>query len=160
MLTTAWRVLIDRIPTRVGLSRRGVHMLSNACGLCQSKEESCQHLFIECKVAQLVWSLCLKWLGIMLFQHNDPKIHFLSFHSAQASCKQNMVWKGIWAAVVRCIWDQRNSILFKQGVVDAEEILQLAQLKSWSWLKHRSNSFNYSFTDWTLNPILCIKSFN
>jgi len=48
--------------------------------------------------------------------------------------------------------------MFKQGVVDAEEIFQMAQLKSWSWMKHRSYSFNYSFADWTLNPVTCIKS--
>jgi len=137
VVTTACRVLIDRIPTRMGLSRRGVLMFSTVCGLFQIKEESFQHLFIECKYAQLVWSLCLNWLGIVFVQHNDPKSHFVSFHCVQASCKQNLVWKGIWAAVVRTIWDQRNSILFKQRVVDTDEIFQMAQLKSSSWLKHR-----------------------
>ena len=83
----------------------------------------------------------------MLVQHNEIKNHFESFHCSQASVKQNQVWKGIWATVVRCIWDQRNTILFKQGVVDVEEILQMTQLKSWSWLKHRTKSFNYSFVD-------------
>ncbi|XP_068475067.1 uncharacterized protein [Phaseolus vulgaris] len=48
-----------------------------------------------------------------------------------ASGKQNLVWKGIWAAVIRGIWDQRNSILFNQGVVDVEEMIQMAKLKSW-----------------------------
>ena len=55
-------------------------------------------------------------------QHNDLKIHFVSFHCTQASGMQNLIWKGIWATAVRCIWDQRNSILFNQGVVDAEEM--------------------------------------
>ena len=80
VVTTTWRALIDRIPTRVGLSRRGVLMLSTICGLYQIKEESCHHLFFECKYAQLVWSLCLNWLGFMLVQHNDPKTHLVSFH--------------------------------------------------------------------------------
>ena len=87
-------------------------MNSIVCVMCMIKEESCQHLFIECKYAQLVWSLCLNWLGIKFVRHNDPKIHFESFHCAQASYKKNLVWKGVWAAIVRCIWDQRNSILF------------------------------------------------
>jgi len=152
VLTTTWRVLIDRIPTREGLCRRGVP----ACVLCLVKEESCQHLFIDFKYAQLVWSLCLKWLGFELVQHNDPKIHFVSFHCSHASSKQNLVWKGIWAAIVRCIWNQRNSILFNHGVVDADEILHMAQLKVWLWLKYRSSIFDYSFADWILNPVLCI----
>jgi len=131
-------------------------MNSIVCVLCQAKEESCQHLFIECKYAQQIWSLCLKWLGILFVQHNDIKDHFVSFHIAQASSKQNLVLKGVWAAIVRCIWDQRNSILFRQGVVDAEEILQMAQLKSWLWMKHREYFLIYSFADWVLNPSICI----
>jgi len=75
------------------------------------------------------------------------------------SYKQNLVWKGVWAAIVRCIWDHRNLVVFKQGVVDAEEMFQKAQLKSWLWMKHKSNSFNYSFMDWFLNPMSCIKSY-
>ena len=158
VLTTAWRALLNRIPTRESLSRRGVQMNSRVCVLCQEKEESCQHLFIECKNAQQVWSSCLKWLGLLSVQHNDIKDHFVSFHIAQASSKQNLVLKGVWAAIVRCIWDQRNAILFRQRVVDAEEILQMTQLKSWLWMKHRESFLNYSFADWTLNPTICIYS--
>jgi len=98
-------------------------MNSIICVLCQIKEETCQHLFIECKHVQHIWTLCHKWLGILFAQHFDIKNHFVSFHLAQASSKQNLVWKGFWATIVRCIWDQRNTILFKQGVA-AEEIFQ------------------------------------
>ena len=89
----------------------------------RNKEESSQHLFIECVFAQHVWSLCQKWLGIMLVQNNEIKFHFESFLCNQVSGKQILVWKGIWAAVIRGIWDQKNSILFKQGVVDVEEMI-------------------------------------
>ncbi|ESW25685.1 hypothetical protein PHAVU_003G056800 [Phaseolus vulgaris] len=64
----------------------------------------------------------------------------------------------MWAATVWCIWDQRNHIVFRQGKVDTEEIFQMAQLKTWLWMKHRMNVFNYSFSDWNLNPLICIKS--
>jgi len=158
VLMTAWRALLNRIPTMENLSRRGVQMNSVVCVLCQEKEDSCHHLFIECKYAQQVWSLCLKWLGLLSVQHNDLREHFGSFHIAQASSKQNLVLKGVWAAIVRCIWNQRNSILFKQEVVDAEEILQMVQFKSWLWMKYRESSLNYSFADWMFNLTTCIYS--
>ena len=41
VIVTAWRVLLDRIPTRVSLSRRRVMMESTLCAMCQLKEESC-----------------------------------------------------------------------------------------------------------------------
>ena len=76
VLITAWRVLIDRIPTREALVRRGMQMESTVCALCRIKEESSQHLFIECVYAQRDWSLCQKWLGIVLVQNNEIKSHF------------------------------------------------------------------------------------
>jgi len=160
VLTTAWRALLDRLPTRECLTRRGVMLDSNLCVFCQIKVESCQHLFMECDVVVRVWELCYRWIGILSAQHNELNNHFESFCLVQLSKKQNMVWKGIWAALVRCIWEHRNAVVFKQSVVDAEEVLQQAQLKSWLWMKNKAHRFNYSFTDWILNPMLCIKSYN
>ncbi|XP_068492078.1 uncharacterized protein [Phaseolus vulgaris] len=51
VMITTWRVLLGRMPTRECLSRRGVLLNTTACALCQSEEESCHHLFIECKCA-------------------------------------------------------------------------------------------------------------
>jgi len=59
--------------------------------MCQTKEEVCQHLLIDCVYAQRVWSLCFKWLGIMFVQHFDLKTHFMSFHLSQSSSKQDLV---------------------------------------------------------------------
>jgi len=129
-VNTAWRALTDSLPTRGGLSKRGVIMNTTLCALCQTKDESCQHIFLECNRAMSVWLMCYKWVGILFVQHEDIRTHFESFHLFQVSSKQNMVWKGIWTAVIRCIWDQRNGVVFKQGVVDAEEMFQKAQIKS------------------------------
>ena len=159
VVTVTWRILMDRLPTRVCLSRRRVLMESTLCVLCQTKEESCQHLFLDYKYASRVWSMCFRWIGILFVQHNDIKTHFERFHLIQVSHNQNLVWKGVWTTVVRCIWDHRNSVVFKQGVVDAEEMFQQAQLKSWLWMKHKTDSFNYSLVDWVLNPMCCIKSY-
>ena len=48
--------------------------------------------------------------------------------------------------------------MFNQGVVDAEEILHSAQMYAWLCLKHGPCAFSYSFTDWILNPGLCLKN--
>ncbi|XP_068483406.1 uncharacterized protein [Phaseolus vulgaris] len=99
VLTTIWRALLDRLPTRECLSRRGVMLESTTCVLCHDKIESSQHLFMECDLA------------------------------LRANNKQSSVWKGIW--------EHRNSVVFKQSAVDAEEVFQKAQLKSWLWMKHK-----------------------
>jgi len=65
---------------------------------------------------------------------------------------------GFWVAIVRCIWDQRNLIVFEQGVVDADEIVHLAQLAVWLRLKHGVFPFDYAFSDWILNLGLCLQN--
>ena len=147
VMITSWRVLLGRVPTRECLSKKGVTLNTIVCALCQSKEESCQHLFLECKHALSVWALCYRWIGILFVQHNDLITHFESFHLIQSSNKQNLVWKGVWANIVRCMWEHKNSVVFNQGVVDVEEVFQNAQLKSWLWIKHKALNFNYSFAE-------------
>ena len=159
VIITVWRALLDRLSTRECLSRRGVALESTLCVLCQEKIESSQHLFMECGLAMRVWGLCFRWIDILFVQYNALKSHFESFQLIQANNKQNMVWKGIWAAIIRCIWEHRNSVVFKQEIVDAEEVFQKAQLKSWLWMKHKAQRFDYSLVDWILNPMSCIKSY-
>jgi len=50
-LTTAWRVLNDRLPTRANLERKGLIQESNMCVMCGKDEESGIHVFFECRVA-------------------------------------------------------------------------------------------------------------
>jgi len=54
--------------------------------------------------------------------------HFESFHLPQSNNKQNLIWKGVWVAIVRCLWEHRNHVVFNQGVADAEEVLHNTQL--------------------------------
>jgi len=46
-----WRVLLDRLPFRVNLERRGILVSSNMCPLCNKDVETLQHLLITCEVA-------------------------------------------------------------------------------------------------------------
>jgi len=80
VVNTAWRALTDSLTTRGGLSRRGVMMNTTLCALCQTKEESCQHIFLECQHAMSVWLMCYRWVGILFVQHEDIRTPFESFH--------------------------------------------------------------------------------
>ena len=128
------------------------------CVMCNEYQETTQHLFVECVCAQRVWSLCLRWIGILFVQHKDLFHHFENFYLLHFNAKQNQIWKGIWAAIVRSIWDQRNQVIFKQGTADAEEIFHLAQLSIRLKLKFGQVSLSYAFSDWVLNPGQCLQS--
>ena len=66
-----------------------------------------------------------------MVQNKDLRNHFENFHLVHLSNKKNQVWKGMWATIVRSIWEQRNKVVFKQEVPDAEEIFQSTQPLSW-----------------------------
>lgn len=53
-----WLAILDRLPTKVFLSLRGVLFLAEEikCVLCGSNEETVTHLFIHCPWARFVWS--------------------------------------------------------------------------------------------------------
>ncbi|GJV15142.1 RNA-directed DNA polymerase, eukaryota, reverse transcriptase zinc-binding domain protein [Tanacetum coccineum] len=51
----AWRVCLDKLPTRANLSLRGMDIPSIACPLCNSAVESTSHIFFACPLARQVW---------------------------------------------------------------------------------------------------------
>ncbi|GJT92663.1 RNA-directed DNA polymerase, eukaryota, reverse transcriptase zinc-binding domain protein [Tanacetum coccineum] len=57
----AWRVCLDKLPTRANLSLRGMDIPSIACPLCNSAVESTSHIFFACPLARQVWRKILIW---------------------------------------------------------------------------------------------------
>nr|GEU50136.1 RNA-directed DNA polymerase, eukaryota [Tanacetum cinerariifolium] len=51
----AWRVCLDKIPTRANISLRGMDIPSIACPLCNSAVESSSYIFFACPLARQVW---------------------------------------------------------------------------------------------------------
>jgi len=47
---TTWRVIENRVATKVYLERRGIKIENNICSLCGLSEESTNHLFFGCRV--------------------------------------------------------------------------------------------------------------
>ncbi|GKA39218.1 RNA-directed DNA polymerase, eukaryota, reverse transcriptase zinc-binding domain protein [Tanacetum coccineum] len=50
----AWRVRLDKLPTRLNLSLRGIEISSIMCPLCNSSVESASHLLFSCHVSRLI----------------------------------------------------------------------------------------------------------
>jgi len=118
---------------------------------------SCRHLFFECKLAWLVWSQCFALLGVTYMFHNDPLSKFLQFRMCNASNLGNDVWATIWVGVVSEIWKHKNNVIFKRGVVDESELFALVQLKVWSWISSKTRFASFSYSDWCLVPLVCMR---
>ena len=116
------------------------------------------HLFCECRVAWLIWNLCYDWLGVRSVDFMDPRSHFEHFKILDAPTSVNLIMGNVWIALISEIWRHRNNCLFKGRVVDHIEVFSLAQIKVWSWIPSKVPSANFSFSDWCLEPLVCMHS--
>jgi len=110
-----WRILQDRIPTKLNLVRRHILQLNdNLCvGGCGDIETS-DHLFIDCLLFRNVWNLVCQWLGIYLVFPKNIKEHYLQFTQIAALPRaSHSYFKIIWLACVWAIWKDRNNCVSK-----------------------------------------------
>ncbi|GJZ22493.1 putative RNA-directed DNA polymerase [Tanacetum coccineum] len=57
----AWRLALDRLPTRFNLDSRGVDLDSVRCAICDDAIETIQHLFVDCTISKSLWSMVTRW---------------------------------------------------------------------------------------------------
>jgi len=84
--------------------------------------------------------------------------HFQNFKLCELNDIQNIIWKGVWIAIVWTVWNYANKIIFNQGKVDVHEIFCIAQLNAWVWLTHKVFATIFFYSNWVLCPKLCIKN--
>ncbi|KAL8547682.1 hypothetical protein ACS0TY_007123 [Phlomoides rotata] len=98
VITHSWRVLWDRLPTKMNLHRRNI-LNSNAnlkYVFCDKEDETGKHIFFECDVSHKVWIRCFEWLGFSMVIHSDPcrnlLAHNLLFKEKMSRQKAVTIW--------------------------------------------------------------------
>nr|GEU60022.1 RNA-directed DNA polymerase, eukaryota [Tanacetum cinerariifolium] len=78
----AWKISLDKLPSRLNLSLRGIDIPSITCPICCLNVESCSYLFFSCSFARLIWRKVARWwdIDILDFDAYDDWISwFYSF---------------------------------------------------------------------------------
>ena len=67
----AWRIALNKLPTKFNMSLRGLEVPSIVCLICHVGVETTDHLFFSCSVASVIASRILVWWGLpaMIFLH-------------------------------------------------------------------------------------------
>ncbi|GJX83953.1 RNA-directed DNA polymerase, eukaryota [Tanacetum coccineum] len=60
----AWRLALNKLPTRFNMSLRGLEVLSFNCPVCHEGVETSDHLFFSCLVASSIVARVLGWWGL------------------------------------------------------------------------------------------------
>ncbi|CAJ2670980.1 unnamed protein product [Trifolium pratense] len=154
----AWRLLRDRLPTRVNLvTRRVLSSTASTCVFGCHEAESAHHLFISCRIVSSLWDLVRAWIGIPLVDSSTLRGHFTQFtFSAGVSRARRSFLQLIWLVCVWVVWTERNHRLFSGSAETPLILLDKIKLFSFRWLKSTSITLALNYHSWWSNPMLCL----
>jgi len=126
VLALAWKVLLNRVPTKVNLAVRNVinPEESTLHVMCNGAEESSIHLFLHCDVAVLVWSKLMLWLNCHFL---TPPNLFVHWECWSRRCGNKNRFRGRWLIWNTTIWvlrKARNDKIFKDINYEVDDIVE------------------------------------
>nr|GEU59523.1 RNA-directed DNA polymerase, eukaryota [Tanacetum cinerariifolium]GEY62529.1 RNA-directed DNA polymerase, eukaryota [Tanacetum cinerariifolium] len=62
----AWRLSLNKLPTRHNISLRGMDIRSILCPICEVNVEYANHLFFSCMLAREIYERIFKWCGLLV----------------------------------------------------------------------------------------------
>jgi hypothetical protein len=157
VIAFSWKLLRNRIPTKVNLAVRGVLVAGGVldCVHCVGSVEDARHLFMFCNFAYGVWSRIFRWLGVVLVMPQNLFSFFDCFVGAANNKKAAKGFALIWHTTIWLIWRSRNEVLFSNGVRDLVKVVDDVKLLSWRWGLARRSFKICLFYEWCWEPGIC-----
>lgn len=138
VVALSWKGLLNRVPTTGNLLRRNA-LPPNAspnCVLCNEAVESANHLFLHCFVTWKIWVKLQSWLEVNVITPSNLFSHWRCWDGQLSNWKElKRGMRLIWHTAIWTIWNCRNNIIFKNGGVEVEEVVEDIKMLSWKWLK-------------------------
>ncbi|KAL8472629.1 hypothetical protein ACS0TY_029726 [Phlomoides rotata] len=159
-VVTSWKLLKGKMATTDNLGRRGITLNNEEkkCQFCLEEEESIRHIFFECKVSSSIWESILRWLGVSMVLHIDPKIHFLHFGECLGSGTKATVARTIWIGTVWSLWNTRNDIVFNKATFNADRESSKIKISVWNWISALDQRLlDLNLRNWLGDPTKCLE---
>jgi hypothetical protein len=161
VLIFAWRLLLDRLPTRQALHRRGILANPNdlKCAFCTHHLEEVSHLFFHCPFIKGVWEAVSNWIGKSIPSDIAGSDHFIRFGKLFQHQNKGRLKHLIWLTTTWCIWNLRNQVIFNRASPDATTLFDDIQFYSWLWFSRRLTPDScIIFSTWSRDPMSYILS--
>ncbi|XP_062113186.1 uncharacterized protein LOC133824323 [Humulus lupulus] len=121
-----WQSVLGHLLTRDNLLHCHVPMVSTLCPVCERVDESHAHLFFECLFSQKFLVLIKRWLGPALWPVKYTE--WLYWIEGKPKGMLQRIDVASLAAVVYCIWFNRNSCIFAHCSLSAHRIDRMIRL--------------------------------
>lgn len=136
-LFITWLLMHGRLATCSYLQHIGVQVESVCC-LCEQAEETLDHLFFECRIAQSVWKEAADWWGV------DGQVRAWTFERqvvisrSTNNNRMQKLYRCMFSVVVYYIWRERNLRRMKGAKSSIEAIVHQCKLTlAWSSARDR-----------------------
>jgi len=157
VIVFSWKLLLDRLPTRSNLVRRGVPLPERdlGCVSCAVPSESAVHLFIVCPAVLPVWYQVSSWLGLEFVILIGLAQLFQAFTSIGRGKRVRLGLFLVWHAVIWTIWTSRNNLIFSSGTPSEEPVVDRVKLLAWKWFLAKCPASSCSYHEWEVQLVLC-----
>jgi len=107
----AWRLLRDRLPTKIDLLNCGIISATNTyCSAGCGQLESAHHLFIHCDHFGIIWQQVRFWIGVAGVVHHSLRAHFVQFTNYLSGTRARRSFiQLMWLLCVWLVWNECNN---------------------------------------------------
>ncbi|XP_022027805.1 uncharacterized protein LOC110929017 [Helianthus annuus] len=143
------RAIKGKIPTATKLRERGVPVLSGMCGVCDSEEETPDHVLVKCRVAENVWEQVSRWVKMDTASKPATLAEvFSSLNDFNWPKAKKKAVHAIFLLTTWVIWKNRNEKIFRSRAGETYRMIEEIKEESYHWMKQRSKVHLESWEKW------------
>ncbi|GJZ48060.1 RNA-directed DNA polymerase, eukaryota [Tanacetum coccineum] len=151
----AWKVMLNALPTKFNISRRGIQIDSIICVNCGIGVETTNHLFFTCEMAQKVSHLINRWWDVPDSEFDSYASWKVWVTNIRLPGKTKLMFEGVYNVMWWLLWWYRNQKIFEAKAPNKAVFFDDVIAKSFYWCMYRSKA-SFSWNDWLKNPNLII----
>ncbi|XP_009787587.1 uncharacterized protein [Nicotiana sylvestris] len=111
---TVWLHMHGRLMTVDRLSSWGINV-DPICNLCNSHNETRNHVFMECPFSNKVWEGVLKWMQVPLFRTSQWELmEKWIIKTSKGKSQRAQIFKIAYTEWVHTMWIERNQRIFEK----------------------------------------------
>nr|GEU46825.1 RNA-directed DNA polymerase, eukaryota [Tanacetum cinerariifolium] len=131
----AWKISMDRLPTRVNLHQRRVQVSPISCPICCEALENLDHLLFCCDLAKDIARSICNWWGLVWNPVDSYRSWLSWFNLVQLQSSSKQVLEGVFYTSWWSIWSYRKHLIFSDSNLRKNGIFEDTVRRSFSWHK-------------------------
>ena len=117
----AWEAAWGNASTLDQIQKRG-RPLANRCFLCKEKEETIDHLLLQCDVTRVLWDIFFSFFGVHWVLLNFVLQTLEGWRGSFVGKKRKDVWRAWPLCLFWTIWKARNKIAFEDATLSIHKL--------------------------------------